>query len=153
VRELINAAAEFEAEHEAATLAEFLEAVALVSDVDSYDADADRLSLMTLHTAKGLEFGAVFIVGLEEGLLPHANSLGEAAELEEERRLCYVGMTRAKDLLFLSHAETRTIMGVTEMREKSRFLYEIGERYAAEMEPVDVDDVIQYEPWGRHGRP
>jgi DNA helicase-2/ATP-dependent DNA helicase PcrA len=153
VRELINAAAEFEAEHGAATLAEFLEAVALVSDVDSYDADADRLSLMTLHTAKGLEFGAVFIVGLEEGLLPHANSMGETAELEEERRLCYVGMTRAKDLLYLSHAETRTVMGVREMRERSRFLGEIGDRYAAELEPLDVDDVIQYEPWGKRGRP
>jgi DNA helicase-2/ATP-dependent DNA helicase PcrA len=153
VKELINAAAEFEAEHEAATLPEFLEAVALVSDVDSYDADADRLSLMTLHTAKGLEFGAVFIAGLEEGLLPHANSMGETAELEEERRLCYVGMTRAKDLLYLSYAETRTVMGVTEMREPSRFLEEIGERYTAQLEPLDVDDVIQYEPWGRRGRP
>jgi len=91
VRELINAAVEFEDEHPEAALAEFLESVALVSDVDNYDADADRVCLMTLHTAKGLEFGAVFVVGLEEFLLPHANAMADAAEIEEERRLCYVG--------------------------------------------------------------
>jgi len=153
VRELINAAAEFESEHPAATLAEFLESVALVSDVDAYDADADRVSLMTLHTAKGLEFGAVFIVGLEEDLLPHANSMGDAAEIEEERRLCYVGLTRAKDLLYLSFGETRNVAGVTRPRAKSRFLGEIGERYVAELAPWDVDDVIQYEPWGRRAYP
>jgi len=153
VRELINAAAEFETEHPQATLAEFMEAVALVSDVDSYDPDADRVSLMTLHTAKGLEFGAVFIVGVEERLLPHANSLADAAELEEERRLCYVGVTRAKDLLYLSFAGTRSVAGVTEPRERSRFLREIGDGYLTELEPLDVDDVIQYEPWGRRGRP
>ena len=135
------------------TLAEFLEAAALVSDIDSYDADADRVSLMTLHTAKGLEFGAVFIVGLEERLLPHANSLADAAELEEERRLCYVGVTRAKDLLYLSFAGTRNVAGVPEPRERSRFLGEIGDGRLAELEPLDVDDVIQYEPWGRRGRP
>jgi DNA helicase-2/ATP-dependent DNA helicase PcrA len=153
VRELINAAAEFESEHPRATLAEFLEAVALVSDIDSYDADADRVSLMTLHTAKGLEFGAVFIVGVEERLLPHANSLADAAELEEERRLCYVGVTRAKDLLYLSFAAARSVAGVTEPRERSRFLREIGDGCLTELEPLDVDDVIQYEPWGRRGRP
>jgi DNA helicase-2/ATP-dependent DNA helicase PcrA len=153
VRELINAAAEFESEHPQATLTEFLEAVALVSDIDSYDADADRVSLMTLHTAKGLEFGAVFMVGLEERLLPHANSLAEAAELEEERRLCYVGVTRAKDLLYLSFAGMRSVAGVTEPRERSRFLREIGDGCLTELEPLDVDDVIQYEPWGGRGRP
>ena len=153
VRELINAAAEFESEHPGATLAEFLEAAALVSDIDSYDADADRVSLMTLHTAKGLEFGAVFVVGLEERLLPHANSLADAAELEEERRLCYVGVTRAKDLLYLSFAGTRNVAGVPEPRERSRFLGEIGDGRLAELDPLDVDDVIQYEPWGRRGRP
>ena len=152
VRELINAAAEFEAEHPEATLAEFLEAVALASDVDSYDADADRVSLMTLHTAKGLEFPGVFIVGLEEYLLPHANSMGETAELEEERRLCYVGMTRAQDLLYLSYAETRSVAGVPEPRTPSRFLAEIGENNYAEAEALDVDDVVRYEPWGRRGR-
>jgi DNA helicase-2/ATP-dependent DNA helicase PcrA len=151
VRELINAAAEFESEHAEATLAEFLEAVALVSDVDAYDADADRVSLMTLHTAKGLEFTGVFIVGLEEYLLPHANSMGETAELEEERRLCYVGMTRARDLLYLSYAETRSVAGVPQARAPSRFLLEIGESNYVEAEPVDVDDVVRYEPWGRRG--
>jgi DNA helicase-2/ATP-dependent DNA helicase PcrA len=152
VRELINAAAEFENEHPETTLAEFLESVALVSDVDAYDADADRVSLMTLHTAKGLEFPGVFIVGLEEYLLPHANSMGETAELEEERRLCYVGMTRAKDLLYMSYAETRSVAGTPEPRSPSRFLAEIGEGHYAEAEDIDVDDVIRYEPWGRRGR-
>jgi DNA helicase-2/ATP-dependent DNA helicase PcrA len=152
VRELITAAAEFEDERPGATLGEFLESVALVSDIDAFDADADRVSLMTLHTAKGLEFGAVFVVGMEERQLPHANSMGETAELEEERRLCYVGMTRAKDLLYLSYAESRTVAGVPEVRERSRFLDEIGDPQLAELEPVDVDDVIQYEPWGRRGK-
>jgi superfamily I DNA/RNA helicase len=116
-------------------------------------ADADRVSLMTLHTAKGLEFPAAFLVGLEEYLLPHANSMGEAAELEEERRLCYVGVTRAQDLLFLSFAETRNVAGSPEARSPSRFLGEMGEANVAELEPLDVDDVVTYEPWGRRGRP
>jgi len=153
VRELITAAAEYEDERAEATLAEFLESVALVSDIDSYDADADRVSLMTLHTAKGLEFPAVFLVGLEEYLLPHANSMGEAAELEEERRLCYVGVTRAQDLLFLSYAETRNVAGSVEPRSPSRFLGEMGEAHVAELEPLDADDVLTYEPWGRRGGP
>jgi DNA helicase-2/ATP-dependent DNA helicase PcrA len=152
VRELISAAAEYEVEHPEAALAEFLESVALVSDVDAYDADADRVSLMTLHTAKGLEFPAVFIVGLEEYLLPHANSMGETAELEEERRLCYVGMTRAQDLLYLSYAQTRNVAGTLEPRSASRFLAEIGEQNYAETEALDVDDVVRYEPWGRRAR-
>jgi DNA helicase-2/ATP-dependent DNA helicase PcrA len=152
VRELINAAVEFEDEHPEAALAEFLESVALVSDVDNYDADADRVCLMTLHTAKGLEFGAVFVVGLEEFLLPHANAMADAAEIEEERRLCYVGLTRAKDLLYLSYAETRNVAGVPQPRGPSRFLGEIGERHVAHSEPLDVDEVIEYKPWGSQGR-
>ena len=148
VRELISAAAEFEQANEGATLADFLEAAALVSDIDAYDADADRVSLMTLHTAKGLEFGAVFLVGLEEFLLPHVNALGEAAEIEEERRLCYVGFTRARDLLYLSFAETRKVSGVDEPRQPSRFLAEVGRGLVAELGPPDVDELVQYQPWG-----
>ena len=78
------------------TLDEFLETVALVADADELDGDGTRVSLMTLHTAKGLEFPAVFLVGLEDGVFPHLRSLGEPIELEEERRLCYVGITRAR---------------------------------------------------------
>lgn len=151
VRELVNAAADFELENETATLSSFLEAAALVSDVDGYDPNADRVSLMTLHTAKGLEFGVVFLVGLEEHLLPHMNSLGETAEVEEERRLCYVGMTRARDLLYLSYAETRTVFGMTEPRHPSRFLVEIGSRQLRELEALDADDVVEQRPWGGRG--
>ncbi|TSC92500.1 MAG: ATP-dependent DNA helicase PcrA [Candidatus Berkelbacteria bacterium Licking1014_85] len=107
-------------------LAEFLERVALVQDIDSYKSGENSLTLMTLHSAKGLEFEAVFIAGLEEGLLPHSRSLTELDELEEERRLCYVGMTRAKKRLYLLHANCRNIYGNTQMQNRSRFIDEIS---------------------------
>jgi DNA helicase-2/ATP-dependent DNA helicase PcrA len=103
----------------------FLETVALVADSDEIDGDGTRVSLMTLHTAKGLEFPAVFVVGLEDGIFPHFRSLGEPAELEEERRLFYVGITRARRHLALSHAWDRTIWGRTQHNIPSRFLTEV----------------------------
>src|SRR6202034_2941959 len=103
----------------------FLETVALVADSDEIDGDGTRVSLMTLHTAKGLEFPAVFVVGLEDGIFPHFRSLGEPAELEEERRLFYVGITRARRRLAVSHAWTRTIWGRTQQNIPSRFLGEV----------------------------
>jgi DNA helicase-2/ATP-dependent DNA helicase PcrA len=103
----------------------FLETVALVADSDEIDGDGTRVSLMTLHTAKGLEFPAVFVVGLEDGIFPHSRSLGEPAELEEERRLFYVGITRARRHLAISHAWVRTIWGRTQHNIPSRFLTEI----------------------------
>jgi DNA helicase-2/ATP-dependent DNA helicase PcrA len=103
----------------------FLETVALVADSDDLDGDGTRVSLMTLHTAKGLEFPAVFVVGLEDGIFPHLRSLSEPAELEEERRLFYVGITRARRHLNLSHAWTRTIYGRTQQNIPSRFLGEV----------------------------
>jgi len=106
-------------------LGEFLENVALVSDTDNYDENADALTLMTLHSAKGLEFPIVFIIGMEEGLLPHAQSLTDASELEEERRLCYVGMTRAKDRLYLTASRCRLLYGNMQYNERSRFLDDI----------------------------
>ena len=106
-------------------LGEFLENVALVSDSDNYDENADALTLMTLHSAKGLEFPIVFIIGMEEGLLPHAQSLTDASELEEERRLCYVGMTRAKDRLYLTASRCRLLYGNMQYNERSRFLEDI----------------------------
>jgi len=106
-------------------LTEFLEDVSLVSDVDAYDENADAPTLMTLHSAKGLEFPIVMIVGLEEGLLPHSRSLDDPEEMEEERRLCYVGMTRAKKRLFLSYAFRRSTWGDDNVREPSRFLADI----------------------------
>jgi DNA helicase-2/ATP-dependent DNA helicase PcrA len=103
----------------------FLETVALVADSDEIDGDGTRVSLMTLHTAKGLEFPAVFVVGLEDGIFPHFRSIGEPLELEEERRLFYVGITRARRHLAISHAWVRTIWGRTQHNIPSRFLGEI----------------------------
>ncbi len=125
LRELISATAEFEAREADPSLAAFLDQVALLSDVDSLDAKAPVV-LMTLHAAKGLEFDTVFLVGLEEGLVPHSRSLEDDAALEEERRLCYVGMTRAMDRLFLSHARSRQVFGQRRVCEASRFLEEIS---------------------------
>ncbi|MBM2820755.1 MAG: ATP-dependent helicase PcrA [Candidatus Berkelbacteria bacterium] len=107
------------------SLEEFLENVALVADVDNYDRQADAVTLMTLHNAKGLEFPVVFMVGMEEGLFPHARSMFEPSELEEERRLCYVGMTRAQKRLYLIYAVTRMIYGAVSSNEPSRFLSDI----------------------------
>ncbi len=106
-------------------LATFLEATALVSDSDEIDGDTSKMVLMTLHTAKGLEFDAVFLVGMEEGIFPHQRSLTEPSELEEERRLCYVGVTRARHHLHVSHAWCRTLWGTQQFNPPSRFLGEI----------------------------
>ncbi len=108
-------------------LEEFLENVALVSDIDSYDRNADAITLMTLHNAKGLEFPVVFMVGMEEGLFPHINSMLEPQELEEERRLCYVGMTRAQKRLYLTCATSRMLYGAIQSNLPSRFISEIPE--------------------------
>jgi superfamily I DNA/RNA helicase len=117
--ELVGSAREF------ADVAEFLEQVALVSDADEIDDDDSRVVLMTLHTAKGLEFPVVFVIGMEEGVFPHIRSLTEPDELEEERRLAYVGITRAMDRLYLSHAWSRSLFGATQYNPPSRFLDEI----------------------------
>jgi DNA helicase-2/ATP-dependent DNA helicase PcrA len=124
LQELVNAAAE--AEEQGVTLAEFLDHASLVSDADDYDEHA-RVTLMTLHSAKGLEFETVFLVGLEEGLFPHQLSLDDPAGIEEERRLCYVGMTRAKDRLTLSWARQRRSFAreAHEETNGSRFLREV----------------------------
>ena len=103
----------------------FLETVALVADSDEIDSDGTRVSLMTLHTAKGLEYPAVFVVGLEEGIFPHFRSLAEPSELEEERRLFYVGITRARQHLAISHAWSRTAWGKTQPAMPSRFVTEV----------------------------
>jgi DNA helicase-2/ATP-dependent DNA helicase PcrA len=112
-------------QYEGIGLSEFLENVALISDVDNLEEDPDAPTLLTLHAAKGLEFPIVFITGLEEGILPHSRSSDDAEELAEERRLFYVGLTRAKDQLYLSHAFRRTIFGGSDVSTPSRFLNEI----------------------------
>jgi DNA helicase II / ATP-dependent DNA helicase PcrA len=103
----------------------FLETVALVADSDELETDGTRVSLMTLHTAKGLEYPAVFVVGLEEGVFPHFRALAEPTELEEERRLFYVGITRARQHLAISHAWSRTTWGRTQPAMPSRFVTEV----------------------------
>jgi DNA helicase-2/ATP-dependent DNA helicase PcrA len=108
----------------------FLEAISLVTDVDTAEGESDdqsAVTLMTLHSAKGLEFPVVFLIGLEDGIFPHVRSLGDPDELEEERRLCYVGITRAKERLYLCHAWARTLFGSTDYYPPSRFLNEIPE--------------------------
>jgi DNA helicase-2/ATP-dependent DNA helicase PcrA len=109
-------------------LAAFLEGVALVSDVDSLEEKSDSVTLITLHQAKGLEFPVVFIVGMEEGILPHFKSIDDPAQLEEERRLCYVGITRAKRRVYLVHAFRRHLMGSSSVNRPSRFLEDIPAR-------------------------
>jgi DNA helicase-2/ATP-dependent DNA helicase PcrA len=103
----------------------FLEGISLVTDLDENDPDASSVTLMTLHSAKGLEFPVVFLIGLEDGVFPHVRSLGEPDELEEERRLCYVGLTRAEERLYLCHAWSRMMFGATDYRPPSRVLDEI----------------------------
>ncbi len=125
IRELQGVAAEFQQRTPEGTLAEFLEQVSLVGDQDEYDEDAGSVTLMTLHVAKGLEFPVVFIIGLEDGVFPHYRSMGDQAELEEERRLMYVGVTRARQRLYLTHAWSRTLFGSTSYNPPSRFIGEI----------------------------
>jgi len=105
----------------------FLEAISLVTDLDDVEGDKRAVTLMTLHSAKGLEYPVVFLTGLEDGIFPHMRSLGDPDELEEERRLCYVGITRARERLYLCHAWSRTLFGSTDFYPPSRFLSEIPE--------------------------
>jgi DNA helicase-2/ATP-dependent DNA helicase PcrA len=119
VEELVGAAMEY------GTLADFLTSVSLVSDSDKVGLDDSTVTLMTMHTAKGLEYPVVFIAGMEEGVFPHLRSLGEPHELEEERRLCYVGVTRAKERLYLSNAWCRSLWGEAQYNQPSRFINEI----------------------------
>lgn len=119
----------------ALTLSEFLEQVALVSETDNLEETPNSTTLLTLHAAKGLEYPVVFITGLEEGMLPHSRSMEDAEELAEERRLFYVGITRAKDRLYLSHAFRRTFYGATEATTPSRFLMDIPDELTIGSKP------------------
>jgi DNA helicase-2/ATP-dependent DNA helicase PcrA len=125
LQELVTVAKEFEAQENAGSLDEFLANVALISDLDTLDGETSYATLMTMHAAKGLEFPVVFLTGLEEGVFPHNRALTDVNELEEERRLAYVGITRAMDRLFMSYAQRRTLMGNTFAHPKSRFLEEM----------------------------
>lgn len=126
LKELVSAAVDFEISSEDKTLSAFLEQIALVSDIDNYDEQSDAVVLMTVHSAKGLEFPAVFMVGMENGIFPGTQSLDDIDEMEESRRLCYVGITRAKEKLYMTSAERRMVFGRTVFYPESDFIDEIS---------------------------
>ena len=127
IGELLSMAKDFQDTNPSGTVEDFLEQVALVNDVDSFEQEESKVTLMTLHAAKGLEFPIVFLCGLEEGLFPHSRTLMNPEEIEEERRLAYVGITRAEKELYISNATTRTVFGRTSSYLPSRFIDEIPE--------------------------
>ena len=121
--------ANFEEREGIVGLGDFLEEISLIADVSQHKEDGEEVTLMTIHSAKGLEFTCVFLVGMEEGIFPHSNSMLEADGLEEERRLCYVGITRAKEVLYLTNAKRRMLYGKDSMNPPSRFIDEINDDY------------------------
>lgn len=130
LNEFMSAVTEYENNPEfEGTLAEFLENISLVSDVDAYDEDQDAVVMMTIHSAKGLEFPVVFIAGMEEGLFPGMRAIGSEEDIEEERRLCYVAITRAKERLYVTKTQSRTIYGHTAPSQPSRFFKEIPDEF------------------------
>ena len=129
LEELLSAAAEFFAAHPGEGLDAFLERTSLVAEIDLYDEEEGAVTLMTLHNAKGLEFPVVFIVGMEDGVFPHLRCMGSEESMEEERRLFYVGVTRAKDLLYLTGAASRSLYGDVKVSPPSRFIRDIPSRY------------------------
>ena len=148
IEEIISKAADYQAEHDRPKLGEFLEEVSLVADIDRTDDTEDRLTLMTLHGAKGLEFPKVYLVGMNDGLFPGYRAIGEPEEIEEERRLCYVGITRAREELVMTAARSRMLNGSYERMMPSRFIDEIPDalcekhmlRGGREDEVDDFDD-------------
>ncbi len=125
VREMISVTTEFDVSSDDRSLSAFLEQVSLVSDLDAMNQTANSVTLLTLHAAKGLEFPIVFLAGMEEGVFPHSRSLYNNSDIEEERRLCYVGITRAKEELYLTHAYRRTLFGSSSYNPPSRFIKDI----------------------------
>jgi len=153
IDELVNVLMEFE-KGEEGSLTTFLDKVSLVSDIDLYEDKWNRVSLMTLHCAKGLEFPSVFIMGIEEGLLPHYRRGEEIEDMEEERRLFYVGITRAKERLFLSRAEKRTTFGVGRANLPSRFLDELPmELIQFEERQGKMESLFQEHQYGDYFQP
>ncbi len=166
--ELLTVTKEFEQRTEKETgmgqLASFLEEISLLTDIDNYDEFSDAIVLMTLHNAKGLEYPIVFIIGMEEGIFPHSRSMESLDQLEEERRLCYVGITRAKEKVFLTSSVLHSIYGDTKYTTNSRFLKEIPEKFftdenkttkkAKESENIESlnlkpGDKIEHKLWGK----
>lgn len=133
LNEFLSVTKQFKTENEGAGLLDFLEHVALIADVDAMEEGAEGLTLMTLHSAKGLEFPVVFMVGMEDGIFPHSRSMWDEGELEEERRLCYVGMTRAMERLYLTCAKQRILYGQPSYSQPSRFIDEIPEELVEDL--------------------
>jgi len=125
IYELFNAVQQFQEDNEENSLEAFLASASLSSDLDSLEEEQQKVSMMTLHAAKGLEFPVVFLVGMEQGLLPHNRTLNDPLEIEEERRLCYVGITRAEEQLFLTYTRERRLWGTREPAISSQFLQEL----------------------------
>lgn len=158
LKELLTVVSDFRESYEATTVDQFLERVALINDIDELDESEGYVSLMTLHNAKGLEYPVVFMVGMEEGIFPHIRSMDSEKELEEERRLCYVGMTRAEERLYLISAVTRSLWGGVGANPLSRFVMEIPremlEEREWEMEParhaisVSEGERVIHAKWG-----
>lgn len=166
LHEFLTVTAEYDRSQSENTLEEFLAGVSLVADIDNFDERSAAVVLMTLHSAKGLEFPVVFMTGMEEGIFPHSRSLLEESELEEERRLCYVGITRAREELHLINAWQRTLYGSYMHNPPSRFMLEIPGRFirneglrhvgtrpaAAQTEPVvglSLGDKVEHAKWGQ----
>ena len=140
IYELGNAMVQFQEDNEEPSLEAFLSSAALASDLDNLDEGASKVSLMTLHSAKGLEFPIVYLVGVEQGLLPHSRTLNDPLEMEEERRLCYVGITRAQEQLFLTYTRERRLWGYREPAVPSQFLKEVPE----DLISSNVENANQY---------
>jgi DNA helicase II / ATP-dependent DNA helicase PcrA len=166
LKELAGVAREYDEHSEDPSLVGFLEQIALITDTDTVEGEEAGVTLMTLHNAKGLEYPVVFIVGLEEGVFPHIRSIGDPDQLEEERRLCYVGITRAKERLYLLNAWSRSLWGGTNYNPPSRFLQEIPAELLTEAtkqsaiaakqakraetaEGFKVGQEVEHERWGR----
>jgi DNA helicase-2/ATP-dependent DNA helicase PcrA len=152
VEELISTAAAYDQQAESPALVDYLQQIALFSDADAYDASVDRIALMTLHAAKGLEFDHVFIIGLEEGLLPHERAASSPEELEEERRLFFVGITRAKTNINISYSRYRTFRGQVLRTIPSQFLYELGPGLVHEASQTEGDSEDLPSPRGESRR-
>lgn len=146
VLELKSNIIDYESRTENPSLYGFLEEIALFTDLDRYDTETDAVTLMTMHSAKGLEFNTVFLCGTEEGIFPSYRSMEDDAELEEERRLCYVGMTRAKNTLHMTNCKRRILYGQTTFNRPSRFLEEIPKECCEEIERKPLAPIIKKEP-------
>ena len=152
IEELVNKAVSYEEDSEHPSLDEFLEQVALVADIDNMDESENRVTLMTLHSAKGLEFPKVYLVGLEDGLFPSMMSINsdDKTDMEEERRLCYVGITRAKNELVITSARQRMVNGETRYCKPSRFMEEVpGELAGRGASGTSAGKLWQPEQWCR----